>query len=287
MHTEMILDLRIAPLDLDQTLGCGQTFRWRRSADGCWTGPLDGQLIRLSKRRQGIEVEAVPGGREVRSLVASHLRAEDDISRIQRQLARDPVLRHGLPRVKGLRIVKMGEWECLASFVLATYANIPRISTMIETISARYGTPITHGINAFPTHQQLSKVPRTELARCRLGYRAGYLIDLCREIDDDAIEQMMHLPYDRLREKLKELPGVGDKVADCVSLFGFGRLEAFPIDVWMERALARLYAKKGTYRELRAFAAKKFGPYAGYAQEYLYFNERLNAGSGACVFSSE
>ena len=287
MRARMKLAMNIEPLDLDQTLGCGQTFRWHRSADGCWTGPLDGQVIRLSARGTNIEVDAHPGGPGVRALVASHLRAEDDVPKIQRALARDPVLRRGLPHVKGLRIVKMDEWECLVSFVLATYANIPRISGMIDTISERYGSPIGDGVNAFPRHSQLSKASSAELARCGLGYRANYLRELCDEIDDHAIKQMKRLPFERLREKLKELPGVGDKVADCVSLFGFGRLEAFPIDVWMERALARLYRKKGTYRELREFAASKFGQYAGYAQEYLYFNERLNAGNGACVFSNE
>ncbi len=283
----MKLSLTISPLDLDQTLGCGQTFRWKRSHNGSWVGPLDGQLITISGRGSELEIDATPGGRGVAKLVASHLRSDDDIPAIQRRLSRDPVLKRGLANVKGLRIIKMDEWECLVSFVLATYANIPRITKMIDAISCRYGSPIVEGVHAFPTHAQLSRATKADLTQCGLGYRARYLHDLCVAADDGAIAEMKRLPLEELRGALKELPGVGDKVADCVSLFGFGRLESFPIDVWMERALARLYKKKGNYRQLRSFAADRFGPYAGYAQEYLYFNERLNAGRSACVFSDE
>ncbi len=90
-----------------------------------------------------------------------------------------------------------------------------------------------------------------------------------------------------MRAELKRLPGVGDKVADCVALFGFGKLEAFPIDVWMERALSRLYGQKGTYRRLAGFAHERFGEFAGYAQEYLYYNERAHSRNGSCLFSKE
>jgi N-glycosylase/DNA lyase len=189
--------------------------------------------------------------------------------------------------VKGLRIVKMDEWECLVSFVLATYANIPRIAKMIETLSSRYGEEIMNGIRAFPTHDRLSEVSRTEMARLGLGYRAGYIHSLCKTIDGESVSRLRKLSFSSLREELKELPGVGDKVADCVSLFGFGRLEAFPIDVHIERALARLYHKKGPYSKLRTFASERFGEYAGYAQEYLFYNERLRAPGGACLFSQK
>jgi N-glycosylase/DNA lyase len=96
---------------------------------------------------------------------------------------------------------------------------------------------------------------------------------------------MKDLSYIELRKKLMELPGVGEKVADCVSLFGFGKLESFPIDVWMERALARLYGRRGSYLRLREFAQERFGQYAGYAQEYIYHNERTRAHDGACAFT--
>jgi len=283
----MKFELEIAPLNLDQTLGCGQTFRWRRLGDGLWEGPLGDQLVRMAQRGSILEVEARPGGKHARRLVQEHLRASDDVPEIQRKLAKDTVLAPGITHVKGLRIVKMDEWECLVSFVLATYANIPRIAKMIETLSSRYGEEIVNGIRAFPTHDRLSEVSRTEMAGLGLGYRAGYIHSLCRIIDDESVSRLGKLSFSSLREELKELPGVGDKVADCVSLFGFGRLEAFPIDVHIERALARLYHKKGSYSKLRTFASERFGEYAGYAQEYLFYNERLRAPGGACLFSKK
>lgn len=283
----MRFELKIDPLDLDQTLGCGQTFRWQRQPDGSWRGPIGDQIVRLAQTRSRLIVEAFPGTCRVRGQVAAYLRAGDDIRRIQSWLAKDHVLAEGMKEVRGLRIVKMDEWECLVSYVLATYANIPRITKMIETLSVRYGDEILDGVHAFPAHAQLCEVPTAELTRCGFGYRADYLHRLCKMIDDDRIRDMRRMPYPELREELKELPGVGDKVADCVSLFGFGKLEAFPIDVWIERALARLYKRRGSYSKLRAFAESRFGPYAGYAQEYLYYNERLRAPEGACVFSKD
>jgi N-glycosylase/DNA lyase len=283
----MKFKLEIAPLNLDQTLGCGQTFRWRRLSDGLWEGPLGDQLVRMAQSGSMLEVEARPGGRHARRLVQDHLRASDDVREIQRKLAKDAVLASGISHVKGLRIVKMDEWECLISFVLATYANIPRITKMIETLSSQYGEEIADGIRAFPTHARLSEASRTEMSRLGLGYRAGYIHSLCKTIDDESISRLGKLSFSSLREELKELPGVGDKVADCVSLFGFGRLEAFPIDVHIERALARLYHKKGGYSKLRTFASERFGEYAGYAQEYLFYNERSRAPGGECLFSKK
>ncbi len=283
----MKLELEIAPLNLDQTLGCGQTFRWRRIGDGLWEGPLGNQLVRMAQKGSMLRVEAVPGGEHTGRLVQEHLRASDDIPRIQRKLAKDSVLAPGIKHVKGLRIVKMDEWECLVSFVLATYANIPRITKMIETLSSRYGEEIVDGIKTFPTQARLREVSIAEMAKLGLGYRARYIHSLCRAIDDEGVARLGKLHFSSLREELKELPGVGDKVADCVSLFGFGKLEAFPIDVHIERALERLYRKKGSYSKLRTFASERFGEYAGYAQEYLFYNERLRAPGGACLFSQK
>jgi N-glycosylase/DNA lyase len=110
---------------------------------------------------------------------------------------------------------------------------------------------------------------------------------VCKSIDEQSIESMKGMSYENLRERLIELPGVGEKVADCVSLFGFGRLESFPIDVWIERALKRLYGQKGSYSRLRHFANERFGKFAGYAQEYIYHNERMRGRTGVCLFSDQ
>jgi N-glycosylase/DNA lyase len=281
----MRLELDIEPLDLAKTLGCGQTFRWKPQQDGSWIGPLDGQLVTLSQSGSRLLMEAVPGGRGVRELVETHLRKGDEVKKVRMALSKDPVLAPGLNRFSGLRIVKMEEWECLCSFALATYANIPRISKMIETLANRFGKRIAGDVHSFPTIERMKRVPISELSRCGLGYRARYIHDMSKMLDSDRIDSLKRLGYEELREELMELPGVGDKVADCVALFGFGQLEAFPIDVWMMRALERLYGQTGSYTKLRAFAHARFGSCAGYAQEYLYYNERTRATKGGCAFS--
>ena len=221
-------------------------------------------------------------------MVSDHLRAQDDILAIQLDLiARDPVIARGIRELRGLRIVKLDEWECLLSFTLATYANIPRIAKMIETLATRFGKRINDGIFAFPTLTRMKTASRSELLRCGLGYRAKYVHAMCKRLSVADIERLKLLPYEELRTELRDLPGVGDKVADCVALFGFGKLESFPIDVWMERSLRRLYGQVGSYRKLSAFARDRFGKYAGYAQEYLYYNERAHAPNGACLFSEQ
>jgi len=283
----MRFELEIAPIDLDLTLGCGQTFRWERGLDGSWSGVLQDQAIRLRQIEGLIQAEATPGREDVSESILEFLRSQDDIARIQSKLRKDRVLAPGIKRMQGLRIVKLDEWECLISYVLATYANIPRIMKMVEALAANYGDPITRMRRSFPNRSQLSRAKAKDLAKLGLGYRAKYIEALCELFDDESLSTLSRVPYENLRRELVELPGVGNKVADCVSLFGFGRLESFPIDLWIERALKRLYRQTGTYNHLRGFAASRFGEYAGYAQEYLYHNERMRARNLGCAFSEE
>jgi len=281
-------NIRLEPLNLEQTLGCGQTFRWRQLRDGSWQGPLKDQLVTLRSDGPHLQIVSSPGTPDIGRVVSELLRAEDDIRAIQSSLSRrDHILAKGMKGLSGLRIVKMDEWECLLSFTLATYANIPRIARMIDTLALSYGSRIQGGAYSFPTLTRLRKASVGDLRRCGLGYRAGYVHEIGERLTADELERMKELSYAELRKELIALPGIGEKVADCVSLFGFGRLEAFPIDVWMERALKRLYKVQGTYKRLSAFAHEKFGPYAGYAQEYMYYNERMRARGAACLFSKE
>jgi N-glycosylase/DNA lyase len=282
------ITIRLAPLSLTQTFGCGQTFRWRPLADGSWRGPLRDQLVTLTSVGPHLKIESFPGDAGIDRLVSEHLRAGDDVNSIQKKLSvRDPVLARGIRDLRGLRIVKMDEWECLLSFTLATYANIPRISRMIDTLARNYGKRISESTYSFPTLSQMRKATLADLSECGLGYRAKYVYSICQRLTEDDLRRLKGLSYDDLRAELIALPGVGNKVADCVALFGFGRLESFPIDVWIERALKRLYGVEGSYGKLSAFAHKKFGGYAGYAQEYMYYNERAHAHDGVCLFSEE
>jgi N-glycosylase/DNA lyase len=281
----MSVRLKIRHLDLDQTLGCGQAFRWRRADPGTWSGPIGDCVATLRREGQWLHGDAVPGRPDLRRRVSAYLRTGDDIGRVHAGLSEDPVMARGLEAVQGLRIVKMDEWECLISYVLATFANIPRIAGMIERLATRYGDPIDGRTHGFPDSEHLRAASASELRSCGLGYRAEYIASICKAVDRHRLAEMRRMSDPDLRDALLGLPGVGNKVADCVSLFGFGRLTAFPIDVWVERALARLYGVRGPYDTLRDFAEERFGEYAGYAQEYLFYNERVLSGSGGCVFT--
>jgi N-glycosylase/DNA lyase len=277
--------IRISGLDLDITLGCGQTFRWRRLGPGAWRGPIGDCVVDLRNNGRWLFAESKPVREDLRARVSGYLRLGDDIDQIRAELSRDPVIGDGPAALRGLRLVKMDEWECLASYTLATFANIPRITKMIETLSGKFGDSIDGEWHAFPSVSRLRKARVGQLRACGLGYRAEYLAALSRAVDEKRIDAMSRMPDDELRVTLLGLPGVGNKVADCVMLFGFGRLGAFPIDVWVMRALSRLYGVDGTYRELRDFATSRFGRNAGYAQEYLFYNERVLSTAGACVFT--
>jgi len=280
----MTLEMRIYPLDLDLTLGCGQTFRWRRAEDGSWSGPLDDRFVTMRMEGRKLLVEASPDSEGVEEALSEYLRAGDDVASIQKRLGRDPVLRRGMPPLRGLRIVKMDEWECLASYILATFSNIPRIAKMIEGVARTYGENIVDDVYSFPRAQALSRASAADLGRLGLGYRAAYISETCRALRGKSLQRLKGLSYETLRNELMGFPGVGEKVADCVCLFGFGRLEAFPIDVWVARSLKRLYGVEGSYARLRRFASERFGEFAGYAQEYLYYNERVLAANDVCAF---
>jgi N-glycosylase/DNA lyase len=277
--------LEVAPLDLDLTLGCGQTFRWERGFDGAWTGVLGDDIVRLDSRDGPLAVEARPGGRGAERRVEEYLRGHDDIDAIQAALSEESVLSTGMDRFRGLRIVKMPPWECIVSFVLATNSNIKRITRMINSVAEGYGEEIAEGVYAFPSLESLRNATVDDLSKRGLGYRAAYLNALCQSVDEGTVSHMESMAYEDLRNELKRLPGIGDKVADCVSLFGFGHLESFPIDVWVEKALGRLYGVTGSYSTLRKFAEERFGAFAGYAQEYLFLNERSITPDVKCAFS--
>jgi N-glycosylase/DNA lyase len=279
------ISISFAPIDLDMTLGCGQTFRWGRLDDGAWRGVLGESLMEVRQSGDVLSVKSVPEGASTEAVVRAYLRAQDDLPAIHKQLSKDPVLSKGLKGVRGFRLVKMDEWECIISYVLATYSNIPRIKKMIDSISQTYGLEIAEGVFSFPDIDSLREASVGDLRVCGLGYRAEYVRAICDSLDDLELNRMSRLPYEDLRERLKMFPGIGDKVADCVSLFGFGRTEAFPIDVWVRRAVDRLYGASGSYETLRRFGKERFGAVAGYAQEYLFFNERVPAKAGTCMFS--
>ncbi len=266
------------PFSLDLTLGCGQVFRWEKTGEW-WTGVVEREVIRIRQKRQTLIFEGTSQER-----IRDYFGLDTDLGFILDTIDRDPVIHGAVTNCIGLRLVNQPPWECLASYICATYANIPGIRRKIALLSETFGDPI-YGypdsvFYSFPSADALADSDPCNLSRCSLGYRAPYLSATAREIAADPgwVDRIHTREYEPARRELMRFMGVGPKVADCVLLFAFRKYEAFPVDVWIARIMQRYYgvAEKGGYEQIRRKGREYFGEYAGYAQEYLYGDrERL------------
>lgn len=269
--------LRVAPpYSLKRTLQCGQAFRWRCEG-AVATGIFAGRPVTLEQTSEGIVVHGLLTEAETYQLYR-YLGLDQPLATIEADLSRDRVLRRILQTTSGIALLRQDPWECLVSFVISAFNNIPKIELTLDRLANRFGTPVTEADWAFPTPQQLAKASMAELRRCLLGYRAPYVKALARTVASGRLDlaRVGRLPYDKARQLLLALPGVGDKVADCVLLFAYGEGEAFPVDVWVKRAVERRYfaGRKRTERKIREFARLRFGVLAGYAQQHLFYHAR-------------
>jgi 3-methyladenine DNA glycosylase/8-oxoguanine DNA glycosylase len=258
-------------VSLDPTLGCGQAHRWRKSGDK-WTGVIGEKIVTLAQSEQGFECEGCSSKTEI----LAYFRSEDDLDHIVSEISKaDPYVAALARSCPGMRILKQNEWECLATYVLATNVNVKRIAKMTESVCDQFGKNLGER-RAFPSPKEILD-GKERICECKLGFRESRFIELAErtekgEIDLDAISEM---DYERCIGELMKINGVGPKVADCVALFGFGHLEAFPIDARISKCLDDIYGKTGNYRELSAFGRNLFGAYAGYAQEFLYHSGNI------------
>ena len=279
------------PFNLDFTLCCGQAFRWTKQGDW-WHGVVGEEVCKIRQKGQELEFESVNAG-----FVQNYFRLHDDLPRIFSEINKDKNIEAAISEFKGLRILRQEPWECLISYICATYKSISAIRRMLSNLSKRFGEEIClegDCFYIFPKPMKLAQASVQELTTCGLGYRAKYVSETAKLICENTfdLERLKKTAYEKAKEDLMSLPGVGPKVADCVLLFSLERLEAFPVDVWMKRAVLKYYAKhfseeffrrKSTqeslsspeYEKLSSFGREYFGNYAGYAQEYLYHYERM------------
>jgi N-glycosylase/DNA lyase len=189
-------------------------------------------------------------------------------------LAADPVLARVLPHTAGISVLAQDPWEILISFIVSQNNNIPKITRSIEGLARALGEPLGGGAAAFPAPERLAAASMRTLAACSLGYRAPYVRTAARLVAEGRLDlaALSRTDQSAAREALLDVPGIGDKVGDCVLLFGLGHRAAFPVDVWVRRAVERLYFRGRPRRlgEIQAFARERFGPLAGYAQQHLF-----------------
>jgi len=288
--------LPVRDYDLAATLDSGQVFRWHRSAAGSpagsnsWIGVVGRHRVRLMQVENGIHAATdmpAPDWNWLRD----YLQTGVDLEAVLGTFPDDEPMRNAVAACRGLRVLRQDPWECLASFILSSTKQIVQIRQIVELLCERFGTPLTRlsdtlsppggerdgarvVIFSFPTPQRLASATETELRACKMGFRAPHLLTAARKIADGKfdLERPRRLPLAEARAELTKLRGVGSKIADCVLLFAYGFDTAFPVDVWVERALQRLYfpRRRVSAKRLRHFAATHFGPHAGYAQQYLF-----------------
>ena len=269
------------PLDLAVTLSGGQAFRWREGEGGSWAGVLGGDVVRLSRVDGGVEIESAPAAPEaLTGAVRAYLRLDDDLPSVQAELRRDRRVREGIDAYPGLRLLRQEPWETLAGFILSSTSNIPRISRTIELIATSFGEPRSLSgatRHTFPPPAVLAEAGEGALRALGCGFRAPYLVTAARAVatGELPLEALRGAAHDDAAAALTALHGVGDKIADCVMLFSLDRLDAFPIDRWVLRALTDWYGVgKLNYAGARSWALRRFGANAGYANQYLFWRRR-------------
>ncbi len=262
------------PYSLQRTLQCGQVFRWT-VRDGLATGVFRGRVWTV--RQEGTALRVSGGDPAELEVLLRHLAVDAPLRSVEQALAKDPVLRRALAHTSGIAIMRQDPWECLVSYVVSAFNNIPKIRLTLERLSRRFGRPLGDGRFAFPAPPRLADASLPALRACLLGYRAPYVRAVARTVAEGRLdlEALRVQPYVQAREALLGLPGVGEKVAECVLLFALGRGEAFPVDVWVQRAVQALFlGRRATPRAIRQWARDRFGPLAGYANQHLFVAAR-------------
>ncbi|MCB1062454.1 MAG: hypothetical protein KDN20_05985 [Verrucomicrobiae bacterium] len=268
------------PFDLGQTLDSGQVFHWDPAEIGevsGYVGCLGDTPVWLGQT--GPETIAVIG--VDRDRVASYLGISRPVSELHATFPQDdPVLSEAIAYCPGLRLIRQPVWECLATFITSSLKQVAHIRQISLKLRQRFG--VAHEIAgcevfAYPTPAAIAAAGEAALRECGLGYRAVgmHRTALALASGEADLSMLEELSDDAARDYLLQFHGVGEKIANCVLLFGCGRYGAFPIDVWIDRILRERYfgprkRKRLKPAELQQWAEKHFGPSAGYAQQYLF-----------------
>lgn len=267
---------------LRETLDGGQTFRWNWTGDyfeGRWGH--NSVRIRIKDERLQYAVPQSVDPAQTVSELANYFGGNRDFEALTDALPwrNDPILKTAINAFPGLRILRQPFAETLFCFLCSSTKQIPQIKAICEAVAADMGSPLPDGSHALPTWAQIAAGGEARLRAAKLGYRARYIDQTAQFLSDKPgwLETVEHMPTDEARAQLLQLPGVGRKIADCVLLFGAGRLESFPIDTWVQKILVRAYGLDDwSLPQLQQFARIHFGESAGYAQQYLFAAARAD-----------
>ena len=274
-HDNYIDVTGVGSLDIGRTFVCGQCFRFEAESDGSVSGVAYGKWVNFSSPEDGILRITGATADDFGSIWRDYLDLDRDYDGLAATFADDEVLTKAAKCASGIRILKQDPWETLCSFIISQNNNIPRIKGLIEAISQKYGTPIETpcGVKyAFPTAAALAEAGEAELFKLKTGFRAKYIADAAEKVASGELDlkKVAELATPAASDMLCTVKGVGPKVAACTLLFGFGRGDCFPIDVWIRRVLDEFYPD--------GLDIASLGDRAGIAQQYLFYYKRYLKG---------
>jgi len=271
----MTARLRISTFSLKDTLECGQFFRYTKVM-GTYLVQSSDHLFSLWQKGDVLFYEGVG-----EDFLIHFFRLDENLDSILKEIDRDPSIHQAIQEYRGMRLIRQDPWECLLSFLCSSAKSIPHIRCIIESLCRISGKKISSGTYleyGFPEPNCIQS--EVQLESVRAGFRTGYLVTASQCVDRNRLLALRDLPYREARQQLMNFKGVGKKVADCTLLYSLNFLEAFPIDTWIKKGLEKIYfsGRKTTEKKMEEFVSNHFGPYAGYAQLYLYHywrNQRL------------
>jgi len=267
-------------INIRETINSGQIFLWENYGNEWFV--LDGDDIIMGKQTP---FEVLTFSKRVKNF----FRQDDNYVKILKEITKDKIVKKTSRYYPGLRITRQDPFQCCISFIVSSNSNIPNIRMRLQKLCRKFGTKVRfqkRDFFLFPEPKRLARATMQELNQCKLGYRSKYVLDTSRAIASGEIDldELKKIKYEQAKESLLKLPGIGDKVADCIMLFSLEKLDAFPLDTWMLKILQKYYSdkfcidkktiSKKRYEDVRQDILEHFGRYAGYSQQFLYKMER-------------
>ncbi|MCL1819172.1 MAG: DNA-3-methyladenine glycosylase 2 family protein [Oscillospiraceae bacterium] len=246
---------------------CGQCFRFTQTGDGVYRGAAFGRVLTVSDTPEGVTLDCSQD--DFDNIWKNFFDLGLDYADVRGKITTDEFMEKAVEFGRGIRILRQDFWEALCSFIISQCNNIPRIRGVIERLCAAFGEPIGQGYHAFPAPVTVAELSVQDLRGIGAGYRAEYILNAAMAVRDGALteEELSGLSFADAKKKLTAMHGIGDKVAHCVLLYGLHRLDAFPEDVWIKRALKEHFPQE--------FDPAVFGEYAGIAQQYIFHYTRM------------
>ncbi len=268
----------------EHILECGQAFRWDKELDGSYTLVAFNRVINISKFKDNVVIKNTTI-EDFENIWKNYFDLDTNYKEIQGSFFEDEILQEAMAYGDGIRILNQDPFETIISFIISANNRIPQIKKSIDLLSRTYGDFIENyngkDYYSFPKPQALSKAPVEEVREiCRVGFRDKRIVGVSqlvanKEID---IENYFNMSREEIKEDLIKLPGIGPKIADCITLFAFNKKDSFPVDVWIKRVMEALYFKEVVNKnKVGELGREKFGKYAGVAQQYLFYYGRENS----------